>query len=88
MSSSRWRRACPTPTSVNDQPRLREVTRRYKDLTPVVDCVRRYHARTADAEAARELLTVATDDERESLRDELADDRGRAGSRSKRSCAC
>ena len=57
---------------VNDQSRMRDVTRRYKDLTPVVDCVRRYHARTADAEAARELLTMATDDERESLKDELA----------------
>ena len=60
------------PDIVNDQSRIRDVTRRYKDLTPVVDCVRRYHARTADAEAARELLTMATDDERESLKDELA----------------
>jgi peptide chain release factor 1 len=60
------------PDIVNDQARLRDVTRRYKDLTPVVDCVRRFQARTADAEAARELLTMATDDEREALRDELA----------------
>ena len=60
------------PDIVNDQSRMRDVTRRYKDLTPVVDCVRRYHARTADAEASRELLTMATDDERESLKDELA----------------
>jgi len=60
------------PEIGNDQPRLREVTRRYKDLTPVVDCVRRYRARTADAEAARELLTMASEDERESLREELA----------------
>ena len=60
------------PDIVNDQSRMRDVTRRYKDLTPVVDCVRRYHARTADAEVARELLTMATDDERESLKDELA----------------
>ena len=60
------------PDIVNDQSRMRDVTRRYKDLTPVVDCVRRYHARTTDAEAARELLTMATDDERESLKDELA----------------
>jgi peptide chain release factor 1 len=60
------------PDIVNDQARLRDVTRRYKDLTPVVDCVRRFQARTADAEAARELLTMATDDERAALRDELA----------------
>jgi peptide chain release factor 1 len=60
------------PEIGSDQARLREVTRRYKDLTPVVDCVRRYRACTADAEAARELLAVATDDERELLKAELA----------------
>ena len=60
------------PDIVNDQPRMRDITRRYKDLTPVVDCVRRYKARMADAEAARELLTVATDDERPVLQEELA----------------
>jgi peptide chain release factor 1 len=59
------------PEIGNDQTRLRDVSRRYKDLTPVVDCIRRFRARTADAEAARELLTVASDDERELLREEL-----------------
>ena len=53
--------------------RLRDVSRRYKDLTPVVECVRRHRARSADADAARELLADATDDERESLRVELAE---------------
>lgn len=61
------------PDIVNDQAKMRDVTRRYKDITPVVDCVRRYHARSADAQAARELLTVASDDEREALRAELAE---------------
>ena len=61
------------PDIVNDQARMRDVTRRYKDITPVVHCVRRYHARAADAQAARELLTVASDDEREALRAELAE---------------
>ena len=64
------------PDIVNDQAKMRMVTRRYKDLTPVVDCVRRYHARTADAQAARELLTVATDGERQLLKDELAETEG------------
>ena len=64
------------PDIVNDQAKMRMVTRRYKDLTPVVDCVRRYNARTADAQAARELLTVATDDERQLLKDELAETEG------------
>jgi peptide chain release factor 1 len=61
------------PEIGNDQARLRDVTRRYKDLTPVVDCVRRYRARTADAEAARELLAMATEDEREPLKAELSE---------------
>lgn len=61
------------PDIVNDQVKMRVVTRRYKDLTPVVDCVRRHHARSADAQVARELLTVATDDERPLLKDELAE---------------
>ncbi len=61
------------PEIGSDQARLRDVTRRYKDLTPVVDCVRRYRARTADAEAARELLTMASEDERDGLRTELAE---------------
>lgn len=60
------------PEIGSDQARLREVTRRYKDLTPVVDCVRRYRARNADAEVARELLAMASDDERDLLRDELS----------------
>ncbi len=60
------------PDLVNDQARMREVTRRYKDLTPVVDCIRRRRALLADAEAARELLTVASDDEKPSLKAELA----------------
>jgi peptide chain release factor 1 len=59
------------PDLASDQARLRDVTRRYKDLSPVVDCIRRYRSRSADADAARELMAVASDDERESLRVEL-----------------
>jgi peptide chain release factor 1 len=59
------------PDLASDQARLRDVTRRYKDLSPVVDCIRRFRSRSADADAARELMTVASDDERESLRAEL-----------------
>jgi peptide chain release factor 1 len=61
------------PEIGNDQERLRDVTRRYKDLTPVVECIRQYQARSADAEVARELLGVASDDERGALDDELAE---------------
>ncbi|MEI8239231.1 MAG: PCRF domain-containing protein, partial [Actinomycetota bacterium] len=59
------------PEIGGDQARLREVTRRYKDLTPVVDCVRQYRVREADAQAARELLGMASEAERPALREEL-----------------
>jgi peptide chain release factor 1 len=59
------------PDVLGDQKRLREVSRRYKELTPVVDCIRRIEARRSDAAAARDLLEL-TDDatEREHLRAE------------------
>ena len=59
------------PDIVSDQARLRDVTRRYKDLTPVVDCIRRYRGRIADLDTARELLDMASDDERASMRAEI-----------------
>ncbi len=60
------------PGVLGDQTRLREVTRRYKELGPVVECYRSYRARTGDAEVARELLAEAVGDERDALRAELA----------------
>ena len=59
------------PDVLSDQKRLREVSRRYKELTPVVECIRRIEARRSDAVAARDLLEL-TDDatEREHLRAE------------------
>jgi peptide chain release factor 1 len=59
------------PDVLGDQVRLRQVTRRYKDLTPVVEVFRRYRARQGDLEAARELLPDTTGDERELLRAEV-----------------
>ncbi len=61
------------PDIISDQAKLREVSRRYKDLTPVVDCVRRHRVRTTDAESVRELLTIAGEDEREMWKAELAE---------------
>ncbi|MFZ9929317.1 MAG: peptide chain release factor 1 [Ilumatobacteraceae bacterium] len=59
------------PAVLGDQSRLREVSRRYKELTPVVECIRRIESRSSDAEAARELIAT-TDDavEREQLKAE------------------
>jgi peptide chain release factor 1 len=64
------------PELGSDQVRLRDITRRYKDLTPVVDCIRRYRSRVADAEAAREVLAAADDGDKAAWRDEVraADD--------------
>ncbi len=59
------------PAVTADPNELRTVTRRYHELTPVVDAARRQRALRADAEAARELLTQATGDERTMLEDEL-----------------
>ena len=59
------------PDVLSDQKRLRDVSRRYKELTPVVECIRRIQVRRSDAAAARDLLEL-TDDatERDHLRDE------------------
>jgi peptide chain release factor 1 len=59
------------PDVVSDQSRLRNVSRRYKDLTPVVDCIRRLRGLRADADAANELMDGTSGDEREMLRDDL-----------------
>ena len=74
------------PAVTVDPDELRTVSRRYHELTPVVEAARRQRALHAEAEAARELLTVATDDERGLLEEELAAtnealDRGRRRAR-------
>ena len=59
------------PAVLNDSGVLRQKTTRYKELTPIVTLIRLRRAAVADANAATELLTVATPDEREMMRDEL-----------------
>lgn len=59
------------PAVLNDSALLRQKSKRYHDLTPIVSLIRLHRAALADASAATELLTVATADERESMRDEL-----------------
>jgi peptide chain release factor 1 len=60
------------PAVLNDQTRLREASRRYKQLTPIVECIRTIKATQGNAEAARELLEQATGEEKELLREELS----------------
>jgi peptide chain release factor 1 len=56
-----------------DHAALRQVSKRYKDLTPVVECLRAHRERSADAQAARELLVDASEPDRQMLRAELAE---------------
>jgi peptide chain release factor 1 len=59
------------PEIGSDQAELRRVSKRYKDLTPVVECLRAHRERTADAAAARELLVDASESDRQIMRAEL-----------------
>jgi peptide chain release factor 1 len=59
------------PEIGSDQSELRRVSKRYKDLTPVVECLRAHRERTADAAAARELLVDASESDRQIMRAEL-----------------
>ena len=59
------------PDVVSDQAKLRDVSKRYKDLQPVVDCIARVQARRADLGAAHELLELADADERAAMREEI-----------------
>ena len=69
------------PDVLGDQKRLREVSRRYKELTPVVECIRRIQSRRSDAAAAKDLLEL-TDDAAE--RDHLRDERNEADAEAER----
>jgi len=60
------------PEVLSDQAQLRSVSKRYKDLTPLVEAMRAFRARTADAETAREFMNASSGDERELWRAELA----------------
>ncbi|BAN01361.1 peptide chain release factor 1 [Ilumatobacter coccineus] len=59
------------PEVLSDPTQLRNVSKRYNDLGPVVETFRRYEARRGDAEAAREMIDGSSGDERELLQSEL-----------------
>ena len=57
------------PDVLSDQNRLRDISRRYKELTPVVECINTIESRRSDGEAARELLAMTEDEsEKEQLK--------------------
>jgi peptide chain release factor 1 len=59
------------PDVLSNQSRLRDISRRYKELTPVVECIRNIETRLSDSEAARELLAMTdVPAEKEQLKNE------------------
>ena len=60
-----------SPEVLGDQIKLRDASRRYKQQTPLVECIREYQVTEGNADAARELLDDAKGLEREQLQDEL-----------------
>ena len=60
-----------TPEVLENQDKLREVSRKYKQMTPLVECIRKYKSATGNAHAAKELITDAIGAERDQLQDEL-----------------
>ncbi len=59
------------PEVLADPGALREVSKRHKELEPIVACLRRYQLRREDLEAAREMFADATGDDREAMRAEI-----------------
>ncbi|NBR67807.1 MAG: PCRF domain-containing protein, partial [Actinobacteria bacterium] len=55
---------------LGDQARLRDASRRYKQLTPLVQCIRELREVSGDAAAARELMGETSGDERDAFRAE------------------
>ena len=59
------------PDVLADPARLRDVSRRYRQLEPIIAAARRYRARVGDAGAARDLLVGSVGDERELAQHEI-----------------
>ena len=59
------------PAVLGDQKRLREVSRRHKELEPIVQAYRQYQQAHEDLEAAKEMFTESSGDDREVLRAEM-----------------
>ena len=60
------------PDIVGDQNKLRDASRLYKQMTPIVQCIRTIRETQGNAGAARELMEQTVGDERDLFREELA----------------
>jgi peptide chain release factor 1 len=59
------------PDVIGDQRKLRDASRRYRELTPLVEAVRAYRTAQADREVAQEMLVDIAPADREMVRAEL-----------------
>jgi peptide chain release factor 1 len=59
------------PALIADQARYQVVAKRYRELEPIVERIRELQARQDDLATAREMLSGATNDEREMVRAEV-----------------
>jgi peptide chain release factor 1 len=59
------------PDLIADQARYQVVAKRYRELEPIVERIRELQARQDDLATAREMLSGATNDEREMVRAEI-----------------
>jgi peptide chain release factor 1 len=58
------------PVILGDSGKLRDISRRYKELTPLIETYRSIQARQGDLAAAQEMLVGADSDDREMMKDE------------------
>ena len=63
-----------SPEVLGDQYKLRDASRRYKQMGPLIACIRDYKSALGNVDAARELLQSASSAERESLETEMRAD--------------
>ncbi len=61
-----------SPEVLGDQAKLRDASRRYKQQTPLVQCIRAYREALGNAEAARELIAETSGAERAAFEEELS----------------
>ena len=66
-----------SPEVLGDQYKLRDASRRYKQMGPLITCIRAFQSAIGNVEAARELLETASAAERESLETEMRADQAR-----------
>ena len=66
-----------TPEVLGDQNKLRDASRRYKQMGPLIACIRDYKSTMGNVEAAKELLESASADERDSLETEMREGQAR-----------